>query len=63
MNSVIAVGHYYPFLTQGRATRHLHYLPITKAAVVQYVVKLLIIMYWVRHLACLSYLLSYVKDK
>lgn len=34
-------------LNEYGTTRHLHYLPVAKIPILQYIVKLLIIMYWV----------------
>lgn len=47
IESLSLLGNQYPSLTEYNTTRHLHYLAIMKIPVLQYVVKLLIIMYWV----------------
>lgn len=47
LDSLTASGNYSSALAESNVLRHLHFLPVAKIPVLQYVVKLLIITYWV----------------
>ena len=50
IDSLSALGSHSSALADANAARHLHFLPIARIPILQYVVKLLIITYWVSRL-------------